>query len=282
MPLSQIADFTPSVAPRRVSKPSLQNQRVAHRTMHHPAAGESRSRRTLLAVTKETPGRRVGAAAAAAAAAAPAAPVGSGGGGGGKCGDRTPMAQGQGEEVTPGVPTRASPQRAAKDRANHLLQQHVPIPVAEVVLEHDAASAAAAGATHSPSISVRSNDSSDSNYNFDAASGAGDRVTAARDDLVKVLFSPEDVDVDYEVPTDAAVSKYTFFQHLLHYMEGEPIRHSNRKAVEMALLVEAGTMVKNMDTMKKSDRENVLLRKYIALISKLRTNASKVLRCVTT
>jgi hypothetical protein len=65
-------------------------------------------------------------------------------------------------------------------------------------------------------------------------------------------------------------------------MEGEPIRHSNRKAVEMALLVEAGTMVKNMDTMKKSDRENVLLRKYIALISKLRTNASKVLRCVTT
>jgi hypothetical protein len=265
MPLSQIADFTPPAAPRRVSKPSLQNQRIAHRTMHHPAAGESRSRRTLSAVTKETPGRRVGAAAAAAA------PVGSGGGGGGKRGDRTPMAQGQGEEVTPGVTTRASPQRAAKDRANRLLQQHVPIPVAEVVLEHDAASAAAAGGTHSPSISVRSNDSSDSNYNFDAASGAGDRVTAARDDLVDVLFSPEDedVDVDYEVPTDAEVSKYTFFQRLLHYMEGEPIRHSNRKAVEMALLVEAGTMVRNMDTMKKSDRENVLLRKYIALIDEI-------------
>jgi hypothetical protein len=37
----------------------------------------------------------------------------------------------------------------------------------------------------------------------------------------------------------------------------------------MALLVEAGTMVRNMDTMKKSDRENVLLRKYIALIDKI-------------
>jgi hypothetical protein len=150
--------------------------------------------------------------------------------------------------VTPGVPTRTSPQRAAKDRANRLLQQHAPIPVTE----------------HSPSISVCSDDSSDSNYKFYAASGAGDRATAARDDLVQVIFSPEDVDVGYKVRTNAEVSKYTFFQRLLHYMEGETIRHSNRKAVEMA-----GTMVRNMDAMKKSDRENVLLRKYIALIDEI-------------
>ncbi len=77
------------------------------------------------------------------------------------------------------------------------------IPVTEVIFEHDssigAASAAAAGATHSPSISVRSDESSDSSYYSDAASRAGDRVTAARDDLVDVLFSPEDVDGDYEL-----------------------------------------------------------------------------------
>ena len=193
MPLSQIADFTPPAAPRGVSKPSSQNQRVVRRTMHHPAAGESRSRRTLSAVTEATPGRHVGAAA----------PVDRGGRGG-KRGDITPTAQGQGEEVTPaGVPTRASPPRAAKDRANRLLQQRAPIPVAEVVLEHDssigAASAAAAGTTHSPSFSVRSDESSDSSYYSDAASRAGGRVTAARDDLVDVLFSPEDVNGDYEL-----------------------------------------------------------------------------------
>jgi len=226
MPLSQIADFTPPAASRRVSKPSLQNQRIVRRTMHHPAAGESRSRRTLSAVTEATPGRHLGAAAAAA-------PVDRGGRGG-KRGDITPTAQGQGGEVTPaGVPTRASPPRAAKDRANRLLQQRAPIPVAEVVLEHDssigAASAAAAGTTHSPSFSVRSDESSDSSYYSDAASRAGGRVTAARDDLVDVLFSPEDADGDYELPTDAEVSKYTFFQRLLHYMEGDQIRHSNAR-----------------------------------------------------
>ena len=180
-------------------KLSSQNQCVVLSAMHHPAAGVSSSRCTLLAVTEETPGRRVGAAVVAEAAAA--APVGRGGGG--KHGYMTPTAQGQGEKVTPGVPTRSSPQCAAKDRANRLLQQRAPIPVAEVVLKHDAASAATTGATHSPSISVCSSDSSDSNYYSDAASGAGDRVTAPRDDLVDVLFLPEDVDVGYELPTNA-------------------------------------------------------------------------------
>ena len=159
------------------------------------------------------------------------------------------MAEGQGEEVMPGVPTCASPPHVAKDRANHLLQQRGPIPVAEVVLDHHysiggAASAAAEGGTHSPSISVCSDESSNSSYYSDAASRAGDCVTAPRDDLVDILSLSEDVGGDNEaLPTDAEVSKYTFFQRLHHYMEGEKIRHSNRKAVGMALLVEVGTMV---------------------------------------
>ncbi len=63
------------------------------------------------------------------------------------------------------------------------------------------------GATHSPSISVCNNDSFDSNYYSDAASGAVDCVTAARDDLVDVLFLAKNVDVDYDLLTDSEVSK---------------------------------------------------------------------------
>ncbi len=59
-----------------------------------------------------------------AEAAVAAMPVGRGGRG--KHGDMTPTAQGHGEdeEVMPAVPTPASPQHPAKDRANRLLQQH--------------------------------------------------------------------------------------------------------------------------------------------------------------
>jgi hypothetical protein len=70
-------------------------------------------------------------------------------------------------------------------------------------------------------------------------------------------------------PTDGEVSKYSFFQRLIHYMDGNKIDQQNRKAVELAILVEAGTVVRNMDPMKKATREQVLLRKYIEIIQEI-------------
>ena len=50
-------------------------------------------------------------------------------------------------------------------------------------------------------------------------------------------------------PTDNEVSKYSFYQRLTHYMEGHKISDSNRAAVELCILSEAGAFVRNMDPM---------------------------------
>jgi hypothetical protein len=44
-------------------------------------------------------------------------------------------------------------------------------------------------------------------------------------------------------------------------MEGAKITQQNSKAVEIAILVEAGTSVRNMDAMKKTKREEKLFSK---------------------
>jgi hypothetical protein len=46
---------------------------------------------------------------------------------------------------------------------------------------------------------------------------------------------------DFDEPTDAEVGKWSFYERLIHYMDGEKISHSNCKAVELVILIEAGT-----------------------------------------
>ncbi len=60
-------------------------------------------------------------------------------------------------------------------------------------------------------------------------------------DIDNVLMGNEPSDDD--APTDAEVSKYSFCQCLVHYLEGEHISERNRKAVELVFLFEAGTHV---------------------------------------
>jgi hypothetical protein len=74
---------------------------------------------------------------------------------------------------------------------------------------------------------------------------------------------------DDDMPTNAKVSMYSFHQHLNHYLEGIKISQQNRKAVELVILVEAGTFVRNMDPMKKLNREEVLLSKYMNIINEI-------------
>ncbi len=90
------------------------------------------------------------------------------------------------------------------------------------------------------------------------AVGVAVAVTVARD------YNDED-----NILTDAEVSKFTFHQRLTHYIDGVKISQQNRKAVELVILVEAGTTVRNMDPMKKSSHEEVLLRKYMQIIKEI-------------
>ena len=65
---------------------------------------------------------------------------------------------------------------------------------------------------------------------------------------------------------DAEVGKYTFHECLIHYMDGEKISPSNRKAVELVLLIEAGTYVRGLNPMRKQQMGEMILKKYQHLI----------------
>jgi len=70
-------------------------------------------------------------------------------------------------------------------------------------------------------------------------------------------------------PTDNEVSKYSFHSCLTHYMDGHKIRESNRAAVELCLLSEAGAFVRNMDPMKKDIKERAFFDKYISIVNEI-------------
>ena len=79
----------------------------------------------------------------------------------------------------------------------------------------------------------------------------------------------EDDDIDFpntddadSVP-DAEVNKYSFLEHLRHYMDGIKISDANRKCVEWTILFEVGTLVRNMDTMRTADMEARIFGKYV-------------------
>ena len=52
-------------------------------------------------------------------------------------------------------------------------------------------------------------------------------------------------------------------------MEGEKISPSNRKAVELVLLIEAGTYVRGLNPMRKPQMGDMILKKYQRLIARL-------------
>ena len=75
-------------------------------------------------------------------------------------------------------------------------------------------------------------------------------------------------------PTDNEVSKYSFYSRLTHYMEGHKISESNRAAVELCLLSEAGAFVRNMDPMKKDIKERAFFLSISRSLMKLRMISS--------
>ncbi len=80
-----------------------------------------------------------------------------------------------------------------------------------------------------------------------------------------------DVGVDLEddffaAVTDAEASTYLFVERLSHYMERRLINEGNRKTVELAIMIEAGTLVRDRHQMKKEERERLFLSEYMNLI----------------
>jgi hypothetical protein len=69
--------------------------------------------------------------------------------------------------------------------------------------------------------------------------------------------------------TDLEVSKYPFVERLDHYMEHYPISEENRRSVELAIMVDAGLIVREMGTMTKERREQAFYQEYMSLISEI-------------
>ena len=83
-------------------------------------------------------------------------------------------------------------------------------------------------------------------------------------------FSGEEDDDDFEgEKTDQEVSKYSFYDRLEHYMEREMIKEENRKSVELAVMVEAGSNVREMGVMTKELRANRFHSEYVSIITEI-------------
>ena len=113
--------------------------------------------------------------------------------------------------------------------------------------------AAAAGSVASPARSINSSISSDSD-NSDMIGGGC------------AAFAADGDDVDKDMPTDVEASKYSFLDRLEHYMERALISDLNRKAVELAIMIELGTNVREIDSMKKYSKEKAFLNSYVTII----------------
>jgi hypothetical protein len=70
-------------------------------------------------------------------------------------------------------------------------------------------------------------------------------------------------------PMDNKVSKYSFYSCLSHYMEGHKISESNRSAIKLCLLSEAGAFVCNMDPMKKDKKERAFFAKFLSIVNEI-------------
>ena len=121
--------------------------------------------------------------------------------------------------------------------------------------------AAAVGSLTSPAFSINSSNSSTSK-NSDII-GGGDSPPSSPSGENYEFPADGDAADDDNMPTDAEASKYLFLNHLEHYIERALISEDNCKAVELVVMVEAGTTVREMDPMKKEVKEKAFLNSYV-------------------
>ncbi len=188
--------------------------------------------------------------------------------------------------MTPHASTCMLPPQVAKTNATVVMHDTLaPAPRHQFV---DAASFAAASFASTAAsatrniastgaLSVNSSSSSDSD-NLKMRGGEGTTVgrksTGLTDFTDSLLASPvfsagDGDDVDAYMPIDSEASKYSFLDCLKHYMEQALISEENCKAVELVIMIEAGTTVREMDPMKKEAKEKAFLNSYVSIIHKI-------------
>ncbi len=83
---------------------------------------------------------------------------------------------------------------------------------------------------------------------------------------------PGDDDNELNKPVDLCdkeVSKFTFLKRLAHCMDGHKISNRNQKAVELAILADAGTYIRVLDSMKQQKQEDVFMHKYMQIVTSI-------------
>jgi hypothetical protein len=130
--------------------------------------------------------------------------------------------------------------------------------------------ATAAGSLTEPACSVNSsNDSSDSEDSDMIGGGDIPPGSPSGDDYEFSEYPADDDDADdNDMPTNAEASRFTFLERLEHYMDRVQTSEDNHKAVELAIMVEAGTTVREMDPMKKEVKEKAFLNSYVSTFRK--------------
>ncbi len=100
---------------------------------------------------------------------------------------------------------------------------------------------------------------------------SGSKTTGLEDTNFEELspFSPPNTP---SLPTNNKLSKYSFFDHLAHYLEGNKISEANHAAVELCIFVEAGAAVCGMNAMYKQKKEAAFFSKYMEVLDKIKDN----------
>jgi hypothetical protein len=97
---------------------------------------------------------------------------------------------------------------------------------------------------------------------------SGSKTTGLEDTNFEELspFSPPNTPSS---PTNNEVSKYSFFDHLAHYLEGNKISKVNRAAIELCIFIEAGAAVRGMDVMYKQKKKAAFFSKYMEVLDEI-------------
>ena len=138
----------------------------------------------------------------------------------------------------------------------------------------NAAGLASALAVSTATLAAAAGSSNDSSNSEDSDMIGGDDIpppgSSSGDDYEFSEYLADDDDADEDdMPTDEEASRFTFLERLEHYMEQVQISEDNRKAVELAIMVEAGTTVREMDPMRKEVKEKAFLNSYVSIIQEI-------------
>jgi hypothetical protein len=114
-------------------------------------------------------------------------------------------------------------------------------------------------------------DSEDNGSPCTAPCISGSKTTGLEDTNFEELSPFSSSNTPY-LPTNNEVSKYLFFDHLAHYLEGNKISEANLMAVELGIFIEAGAAVRGMDAMYKQKKEVVFFSKYMEVLNKIKDN----------